>query len=192
MWGGKSDAGRHTIPLPDWLILILQENTARYGPGRARLIFPYQVGMPLRRTLFRSGVWRPTLIKAGLLGTVTELEAVTDSGDRYRASWTTDTGNTATTAFHAYAQAVKHVARPAGQALRFHNLRHFYATWLVDDEVSPNMVQPVMGHEHVSTTLQLYVRRTEHHDRIRQAPNTAIVVADDADDHGTTGALVPI
>jgi hypothetical protein len=28
-----------------------------------------------------------------------------------------------------------------------------------------------MGHEHVATTLQLYVRRTEHHDRIRKALN---------------------
>lgn len=188
----KSDAGRRTIPLPDWLIPILREHTARYQPGRAGLIFPNQVGMPLRRTLFRSRVWRPTLVKAGLLGFVTELEAVTDSGDRYRAIWTTDTGDTATATFRTYAQAVKHVARHAGQALRFHDLRHSYATWLVDDEVPPNMVQRVMGHEHVSTTLQLYVRRTEHHDRIRQALNTTIVAPDDPDDDGTTGVLVPI
>jgi site-specific recombinase XerD len=50
-------------------------------------------------------------------------------------------------------------------------LRHSDATWLVDDEIPPNMVQRVMGHEHVSTTLQLYVRRTEDRDRIRQALN---------------------
>ena len=63
---------------------------------------------------------------------------------------------------------------------------------MVDDEVPPNMVQRVMGHEHVSTTLQLYVRRTEHHDRIRQALNSAIVVADDPAGGGITGAVVPI
>jgi integrase len=61
-----------------------------------------------------------------------------------------------------------------------------------EDEVPPNTVQRLMGHEHVSTTLQLYVRRTEHHDRIRQALNTAIVVPDDRDDDGITGALVPM
>jgi hypothetical protein len=66
----------------------------------------------------------------------------------------------------------------AGQALRFRDLRHSDATWLIDDEVPPNMVQRVMGHEHVSTTLQLYVRRTEHRDRIRQALNTTIVTLD--------------
>ena len=54
------------------------------------------------------------------------------------------------------------------------------------------MVQRVMGHEHVSTTLQLYVRRSEHHERIRQALNTAIVVPDGLDGHGATGALGPI
>ena len=83
---------------------------------------------------------------------------------------------TATATFPTQAQAVKHVATHGGDALRFHDLRHSYATWLVDDEVPPNMVQRVMGHEHVATTLQLYVRRTEHHDRIRRALN------------GTTGA----
>lgn len=92
-----------------------------------------------------------------------------DNGDRYRATWSNGAGDTESETFRAHSQAVKHIARYAGNALRFHDLRHSYATWLVDDEVPPNMVQRVMGHEHVSTTLQLYVRRTEHHDRIRKA-----------------------
>jgi integrase len=171
----KSDASRRAIPLPDWLLPILKDHINRYERGHAGLIFPNQVGMPLRRTLFRSRVWRPTLVRAGLLGTVTAVGSV-DNGDQYRATWTTDIGQTATATFSTHAQAVKHVARHAGDALRFHDLRHSYATWLVDDEVPPNMVQRVMGHEHVATTLQLYVRRTEHHDRIRKALN------------GTTGA----
>ncbi|HWH99899.1 MAG TPA: tyrosine-type recombinase/integrase [Propionibacteriaceae bacterium] len=58
-----------------------------------------------------------------------------------------------------------------GQAggLRFHDLRHFYATWLVDDGVPPNMVQRVMGHERATTTLDLYTRRTDNADRILEA-----------------------
>jgi integrase len=190
----KSAAGRRTIPLPDWLLPILRDHTTRYQAGRAGLIFPNQVGMPLRRTLFRARVWRPTLVRAGLLGTVTELDP-TGSGSchRYCATWTTDTGDTETETFRTYAQAVKHVASHAGQALRFHDLRHSYATWLVDDEVPPNMVQRVMGHEHVSTTLQLYVRRTEHHDRIRQALGTTLPAPEEPDDdHDSAGALVPV
>ncbi len=72
-------------------------------------------------------------------------------------------------------------------------LRRSYATWLVDDEVPPSMVQRVMGHDHVSTTLQLYVRRTEHHERIRKALGGVIPPLDDPnDDDGAVGPMVPI
>jgi integrase len=53
--------------------------------------------------------------------------------------------------------------------LRFHDLRHSYATWLVDDGVPPTMVMRVMRHEKVTTTLELYARRTDDGDRILRA-----------------------
>jgi integrase len=53
--------------------------------------------------------------------------------------------------------------------LRFHDLRHSYAAWLVDDGILPDMVQPVMGHERASTTLDLYTRRTADTSRILAA-----------------------
>jgi site-specific recombinase XerC len=40
--------------------------------------------------------------------------------------------------------------------LRYHDLRHSYATWLVSDGVPVNVVQRVMGHEQASTTLNRY------------------------------------
>lgn len=83
------------------------------------------------------------------------------------------------------------MAHHAGQGLRFHDLRHSCATWLVDDEVPSNMVHWVMGHEHVSTRPCSSTFVTEHHDRIRQALNTAIVESEDPGDPGTTGAPVP-
>ena len=64
---------------------------------------------------------------------------------------------------------MKLVARNQAGGLRFHDLRHSYATWLVDDGVPPNMVQRVMGHERSSTTLDLYTRRTDNSDRILRA-----------------------
>ncbi|GAA4860648.1 hypothetical protein GCM10023403_26310 [Pseudonocardia benzenivorans] len=67
------------------------------------------------------------------------------------------------------AAAVHHVARNQHGGLRFHDLRHSYATWLVDDGVPPNMVQRVLGHERSSTTLDLYTRRTDDGDRILRA-----------------------
>jgi integrase len=43
------------------------------------------------------------------------------------------------------------MVRPVAGGLRFRDLRHSYATWLVDDGVPPNMVQRVLGHERSST-----------------------------------------
>jgi len=82
-------------------------------------VYANAVGKPLRRTLFRARVWKPTLQRSGL---------------------------------------------PV--SLRFHDLRHSYATWLVDDGVPVNMVQRVMGHERSSTALDLYTRRTNDQGRI--------------------------
>ena len=65
------------------------------------------------------------------------------------------------------------VARRQAGGLRYHDLRHSYATWLVDDGVPPNMVQRVMGHERASTTLDLYTRRTDDADRILRALDDA-------------------
>jgi site-specific recombinase XerD len=41
-------------------------------------------------------------------------------------------------------------------ALRFHDLRHSYATWLVSDGVPINAVSRLIGHEQISTTLDRY------------------------------------
>jgi integrase len=68
--------------------------------------------------------------------------------------------------------------------MRFHDLRHSYATWLVDDGVSVNMVQRVMGHERSLTTLDLYTRRTDNGDRILRALN-------DDPDEGEARVLAP-
>ena len=49
-------------------------------------------------------------------------------------------------------------------ALRFHDLRHSYATWLVSDGVPVNDVAKVMGHEQTSTTLNRYTHSTAERD----------------------------
>jgi integrase len=82
--------------------------------------------------------------------------------------------------------AVLHVARNQAGGLRFHDLRHSYATWLVDDGVPVNMVQRVLGHERSSTTLDLYTRRTDDPSRVLRALDD-----EDEPDDGAAGALVP-
>ncbi|MGH3944775.1 MAG: tyrosine-type recombinase/integrase, partial [Pseudonocardiaceae bacterium] len=91
--------------------------------------------------------------------------------DTVRAGWADVTGATLVKEFPTEREAVLHVARSCVGGLRFHDLRHSYATWLVDDGVPVNMVQRVMGHERSSTTLDLYTRRTDDHGRILRALN---------------------
>jgi integrase len=53
-------------------------------------------------------------------------------------------------------------------SLRFHDLRHSYASWLISDGVPVNVVQRPMGHEQASTTLNRYVHAPrDYEDRVR-------------------------
>jgi integrase len=173
----KSTAGRRTIPLPSWLVSTLRDHMATFELGEGGLLFPKEVGGAPRRTIFRSRHWRPALVRAGLLGSVVEKD------DKFQATWSTADGRPHRELFPTRAAAIKTVAREQAGGLRFHDLRHSYATWLVDDGVPPNMVQRVMGHERSSTTLDLYTRRTNNSDRILRALDDD-PADDDADDDG--------
>ena len=163
----KSTAGRRTIPLPGWLVEIIRAHTEQYGYGEADLLFANRVGGAHRRTLFRARQWRPSLVRAGLLGSVTQ------DGAQWVAAWSDEDGKRHRVRYASEEAAVAQVARRQFGGLRYHDLRHSYATWLVDDGVPPNMVQRVMGHERASTTLDLYTRRTDDAGRILRALNDA-------------------
>ncbi|MEU6129235.1 tyrosine-type recombinase/integrase [Saccharopolyspora sp. NPDC047091] len=149
----------------------IRDHLREWPPSSDRApVFANMAGKPHRRTLFRSRVWRPSLVRAGLFGQVTEK----DGG--FVATWLDAAGERRTERCRTHSQAVKAAAAKAGEGLRFHDLRHSYATWLVDDGVPVNMVQRVLGHERSSTTLDLYTRRTDGGDRILRA------LTDEADD----------
>jgi integrase len=172
----KSAAGRRTVPLPTWAVPIIREHRTRWPSASDEPIFANEVGAPLRRTLFRARIWRPSLVRAGLLGDVVAI------GPRHwEARWTDADGRAHTERHPTAAQAVQHVARHQAGGLRFHDLRHSYATWLVDDGVPPNMVQRVLGHERSTTTLDLYTRRTDNSSRILDALNDPDGAPDDED-----------
>ncbi|MEV0682153.1 site-specific integrase [Actinosynnema sp. NPDC050436] len=137
----KSQAGRREIPLPAWLVPILRDHIAQYPPNVDGLIFTNEAGKPLRRTLFRTRVWRPSLVRAGLLG------EVRSGDDWFEGRWTDDPGTRHSQRFDTHRQAVAHIAKHAADGMTFHDLRHSYATWLVDDGVPVNMAQRVLGHE---------------------------------------------
>ena len=177
----KTGAGRRPVPLPAWLVALLREHVATYPHGEAGLIFANRVGGAYLRGQFRSRVWRPALVRAGLLGVVDA------DGEKYRGEWTDAAGVRGSALFTSEAAAVNHVARHQAGGLRYHDLRHSYATWLVDDGVPVNMVQRVLGHERSSTTLDLYTRRTDDPTRVLRALDDP---DDGPDDDGPAGALV--
>ncbi len=69
----KSTAGRRTVPLPRWVVSEIRDHMHRWPEDPDSPIFANELGGPLGRTIFRSRVWRPSLVRAGLLGSVVEL-----------------------------------------------------------------------------------------------------------------------
>ncbi|MEH1055991.1 tyrosine-type recombinase/integrase [Micromonospora sp. CPCC 206171] len=148
----KSRAGVRTVPLPDILLAALRElRAAAEDPDPRTLVFRDRVGRPLRRSNFRRRIWLPSLVRAGLLGRV-----VTAGPQRYRATWPDREGVEWSAEFTTEREAVACAAAKAAGEMRFHDLRHAYATWVVTDGVPVNLVQRVMGHEQASTTLNRY------------------------------------
>ncbi|MEH0841904.1 site-specific integrase [Micromonospora sp. CPCC 205711] len=161
----KSRAGRRTVPVPDFAVDLLTAHREAFPAGPRAEVFTNSSAGPLRRTLFRARVWRPSLVRAGLLGTVSRVGHFT-----WRAAWVDVEGVECTAEFPTERDAVAHVAKMAPGGLRFHDLRHSYATELVSRGVPVNDVQAVMGHEKPSTTLNLYTHRSDGRDqRIRDA-----------------------
>jgi len=160
----KTRAGVRTVPLPSFLVDALRNHRQCSDPDN-ELVFNARTGSPLRRSNFRRQIWRPALVRAGLLGEVDQL-----GPRRWYASWSASSGKDPAKEFVTEREAIAYVAENAPGSLRFHDLRHSYATWLVSDGVPVNVVQRVMGHQHASTTLNLYTHAPDDYDgRVRAA-----------------------
>ncbi|MEH1123721.1 tyrosine-type recombinase/integrase [Micromonospora sp. CPCC 206061] len=155
----KSRAGVRTVPMPTFLVDELRKLKTD------KLVFTNRAGQPLRRSNFRRRIWLPSLVRAGLLGNITH-----KSPHKYLATWPDGDGIEWSTEFTTEREAVAHIAMKAAGGLRFHDLRHSYATWLVTDGVPINVVQRVMGHEQASTTLNRYTHTPDDYaDHVRKA-----------------------
>lgn len=180
----KSRKGRRVVPLPGFLVGLLTEHERRY-PARANgLVFTARTGAAVRRTTFRAKVWRPSLVRAGLLGKVVEV-----GEHSFQATWTDREGFEWSAEFITERDAVAHVVKRAAGGLRFHDLRHSYATWLVSAGVPVNDVAEVLGHEQTSTTLDRYTHPSRDREtRVRSVfadyPLTGRPVDDSEDAEG--------
>jgi len=84
--------------------------------------------------------------------------------EKFRAEWIDAKGIERVVTLASHDEAVAQVAKHAAGGLRFHDLRHSYATWLVSSGVPINDVASVMGHEQTSTTLNRYTRPSDRRD----------------------------
>jgi integrase len=171
------------VPLPALLTesLTNHRNSLVAQPRVDELVSPARAGGPLRRNNFRRRVWLPSLVRAGLLGQVD----ATDEG--WRASWSGRTG-TQTAMCRSHAEAIVLVANSSSGGLRFHDLRHSYATWLVSEGVPVNVVRTVMGHEQTSTTLDIYTHApSDYEARVLSAFERSAVLSLSSEINGSKG-----
>jgi integrase len=174
----KSKAGWRDVPLPSFAVDVLRDHIETYPQSRTGEVFTNTAGGPLRRTLFRSRVWRPALVRAGLLGKV-----IQEGEHQWRATWSDKAGLEQTKLVTSEHCAVSEVARNQYSGLTFHQLRHSYGTWLVSDGGPINDVQRLMGHEKASTTLNLYVHHQKTLDsRITELFDDFLMTPDPQDD----------
>jgi integrase len=156
----KSRAGRRVVPLPPFVVGLLAAHRRVYADGRSGMAFTSRSGEALRRGTFRARIWRPSLVRAGLLGMVVEV-----GKDRFTACWQDRGGVEQSKEFTTRPAAIAHIVKHAHGGIRFHDLRHSYATWLVSAGVPINDVSAVMGHEQTSTTLDRYTHPSQDKDR---------------------------
>jgi integrase len=99
-------------------------------------------------------------VRGGLLGKIVEV------GERkIMAHWHDGEGREWSKQFTTAREATEHLVRHAHGGLRFHDLRHSYATWLVSAGVPINDMSAVMGHEQTSTTLDRYTHPSQDRDQ---------------------------
>ncbi|HVX09197.1 site-specific integrase [Humibacter sp.] len=125
----KTDAGRRTVPMTEALARALEQHVTELGLRPGDLLFTTTTGGSMTRSSFRSWVWQPALVQAGL------------------ATWTDDRRTT-----------IEAVASADGELLPLptpHSLRHSYISWLANaGNVPLDTVRRMAGHESILTTQQ--------------------------------------
>ena len=96
-------------------------------PDPRWLVFPTRNGTPQRRSNFHRQVWRPALVRAGLLGSVEEL------GGAWQGSLAGQFRSDTAPGVSDRAGGTRAHRRARRERLAVHDLRLSYATWLASD-----------------------------------------------------------
>jgi hypothetical protein len=95
---------------------LMRQHARDFSPGVDALVFTTRMGEPVRRTTFRARVWRPALVRAGLMG----------ESSRSAAPSTRRSGRTAPAwgGRRSSRPSEMHFTHVIAKAARFHDLRH--------------------------------------------------------------------
>ena len=76
------------MPIPSWLVTSIRLHIDHWPVvDDMTPVFANEIGGPLRRTLFRTRIWRSSLVRAGMLGAVGEVD-----GGGFEAQWPDEAG----------------------------------------------------------------------------------------------------
>ena len=141
----ETKAGRRNVPLPEDLEAWLTE----HGPkDKTGYIFSTRNGKPLTLSAFRS-MFR--LIAREL---PEKLDVLTPDGFVFVSTRTIQMRT-----YSGFRASYRHFLKRNGfenDGLNLHRYRHTYASMLLEQEVNPKVVQKLLGHRDVSTTLGIY------------------------------------
>jgi integrase len=147
----KTEAGRRTMALPDWLIEDLSAHLAQLGLTAAdadAFVFPSPGGRMWSYSNWRERRWNPACVAVGLgrfVGSddhTAQRRPASTKGKRARVA-----------------------SRRRYEGLTFHDLRRANATALVEAGVDQKTTQTRQGHSDIRLTLELYAQASSAADR---------------------------
>ena len=133
----KSNAGSRAIPVGDFLLNTLRQWKDECPKSDYDLVFPAAAG---------GVVTYSVCLRSGLVPTLAACEFVTCENKDVLLSLKDD-------GWDGLKSNQKRQIRPL---FGFHSLRHFYASWRLEQRYSIKQVQTWLGHENASMTLDLY------------------------------------
>lgn len=136
----KSASAYRTLSISDYLVSLLRNWKLECPPGD--LVFPSEEGRPQSLANIYNRVWRPIQLKAGIT------EPQRDEQGRV--------------VLDAKGEPIQ---RPL---YKFHSLRHFYASMLIEDDPNMKRVQAAMGHSDIQMTFNTYGHLFEDEDAERK------------------------
>lgn len=146
--GPKYDSSR-TIKMPKELVIALKEEKIRQTKNELQYGEYYTIHVAKKETDEKGKeITRIIPVEKGLCPQLPRVKMITVS----------ENGDYTSTDSFKYCTRVVH--NQLMLAFDYHSLRHTHATLLIENGVSPKLVQTRLGHKNIETTLQTYVHKT--------------------------------